>query len=245
MAHIWFDHVSKIYSRQSRQFSWGFLLRSLGKNRQSPIYALRDMSFEVGESGSLAVIGHNGAGKSTILSLVAGLTTPEKGRVSVEGRVMALLELGSGFHSDLTGAENLRLNAALFGLTKNETAALFDQIVTFAEIGDFIDEPLRIYSQGMILRLAFSIAVHVNPDILLLDEVLVVGDQDFQRKCLRRIIQMKREGKIMLCVSHAPEMLKQICEDALWIESGQVVMYGPADEVIGAYKSTLAEVEAG
>jgi ABC-type polysaccharide/polyol phosphate transport system ATPase subunit len=245
MAHISFDSVSKIYSRQSRQFSWRYFLQTIGKNRRSPIHAIREVSFEVADGGSLAIVGHNGAGKSTILNLAAGLTRPEKGSISVEGHVMALLELGSGFHHDLTGAENLRLNAALCGLTKKETLELFDRIVEFSEIGDFIDEPLRTYSQGMTLRLAFSVAVHVNPDILLIDEMLVVGDKDFQRKCISRILQMKREGRILLCVSHAAEVLRHLCDDALWIESGRVVMQGPAPEVLDAYQSGGSAVNAG
>ncbi|MCP5118917.1 MAG: ABC transporter ATP-binding protein [bacterium] len=235
MAHVRFDNVSKIYSRQSRQFFWRFLLQRSGRAEPKPIYALRDVSFDVSNGQSLGIIGHNGAGKSTLLSLVAGLTTPERGGVDVEGHVMALLELGSGFHHDLSGVENLRLNAAFRGFTKQETAALQERIIDFAELGDFIDEPLRTYSQGMILRLAFAIAVHVDPDILLLDEVLVVGDKDFQKKCFDRILQMKREGKILLCVSHVPTMLQQLCEKALWIESGQVIMQGPIDEVAEEY----------
>jgi ABC-type polysaccharide/polyol phosphate transport system ATPase subunit len=237
MARIRFDRVTKVYRRQSRQFLWRFLLEAFGSRRAEPIYALREVTFELTEGRSLAVIGRNGAGKSTLLSLVAGLTQPESGTVEVEGRVMALLELGSGFHPDLTGAENLRVNAALCGLTRQETEERFDRIVEFAGLREFIDEPLRTYSQGMILRLAFSVAVHVDADILLLDEFLVIGDVDFQRKGLRRIHEMKRQGKILLCVSHVPELLKGLCEEAIWLEAGRVVLRGPAEEVIDAYQS--------
>jgi ABC-type polysaccharide/polyol phosphate transport system ATPase subunit len=237
MPLIRFDRVTKTYSRQSRQFLWRFLLEAFGRKRAEAIHALRDVSFEVTEGRSLAVIGRNGAGKSTLLSLVAGLTAPEAGTVEVEGRVMALLELGSGFHPDLTGAENLRINAALSGLSRKETEERLQRIVEFGELGEFIHEPLRTYSQGMILRLAFSVAIHVDADILLLDEVLVVGDLEFQRKSLRRILELKRQGKILLCVAHMPEMLKELCEEALWLDSGRLILQGPAEEVIHAYQS--------
>ena len=244
MPSVQFSHVSKIYSRQSRQFFWRYFVEALGRERRKPLYALNDVSFDVSSGESLAVIGHNGAGKTTLLSLVAGLTTPETGKVEVDGHVMALLELGSGFHGDLTGTENLYLNAALCGLTKKQTDERFEQMVEFSELRDFMDQPLRTYSMGMSLRLGFSIAVHADADILLLDEVLVVGDKDFQLKCMDRLLQMKSEGKILLCVSHAPDMLRQLCEHALWIESGKLVMNGPADEVFEAYRTGVVPVSA-
>jgi len=235
MPRVRLDRVTKIYRRQSRQFLWRFLLQTLGGRRAEPIYALRDVSFELASGQAMAVIGRNGAGKSTLLSLVAGLTAPESGLVEVDGRVLALLELGSGFHPDLTGAENLRVNAALCGLTRRQTEERFEEIVEFAELADFIDEPLRTYSQGMILRLAFSVAVHADADILLLDEMIAVGDVDFQRKSFRRIREMKQQGRILLCVSHVPEILKELCEEAIWLESGRIVLRGPAEQVIDAY----------
>jgi ABC-type polysaccharide/polyol phosphate transport system ATPase subunit len=234
MPRVRLDRVTKIYRRQSRQFLWRFLLQTLGGRRAEPIYALRDVSFELASGQAMAVIGRNGAGKSTLLSLVAGLTAPESGLVEVDGRVLALLELGSGFHPDLTGAENLRVNAALCGLTRRQTEERFEEIVEFAELADFIDEPLRTYSQGMILRLAFSVAVHADADILLLDEMIAVGDVDFQRKSFRRIREMKQQGRILLCVSHVPEILKELCEEAIWLESGRIVLRGPAEQVIDA-----------
>jgi len=248
MAHIRFQNVSKAYTRQPRQFFYRFLSQELRRSRRKQFYALRDVSFQVGVGRSLAVVGHNGAGKSTLLNLVAGLTAPEKGSVEVEGRVMALLELGSGFHQDLTGAENLRMNAALCGFTKTETEELLPQIVEFSELGEFIWEPLRTYSSGMVLRLAFSIAVHADADILLLDEVLTVGDKDFQQKCLARVVEMRNQGKILLCVSHVPELLHQLCSHALWIEAGRVVREGPIEEVLEAYQETagtIAQPSAG
>ena len=244
MAHVAFQNVSKVYSRQSRRFFARYLKEVIsGKTKKEGFYALRGVSFEVHDGDTLGIVGHNGAGKSTLLNLVAGLTVPEEGSVDVKGRVMALLELGSGFHPDLTGIENLQMNASLCGLTKQETEAASEAIVEFSELGDFIEEPLRVYSQGMVLRLAFSIAVHVDPDILLLDEVLAVGDKDFHKKCLNRIFEMRDMGKILLCVSHAPDTLRELCRQALWIESGQVVRYGEAAEVFEAYMENGATAQ--
>ena len=183
----------------------------------------------------MAVIGANGAGKSTLLALTAGMAEPSSGTVSVEGRVAALLELGSGFHPDLTGTENVYMNSALLGFTEKRTRAIFDEIVDFSGVGDFIDEPLRTYSSGMVVRLAFSIAVNLDPDILIIDEVLAVGDAAFQSKCFERILKLRRAGKTFVCVSHSREMLKDICETAIWLDHGQAVMEGPLEEVHRAY----------
>ena len=198
-------------------------------------FALRDVSFRLESGESLAVVGRNGAGKSTLLSLVAGLARPDRGRVTVEGRVAALLELGSGFHPDLTGVENLRLNASLLGLSRRRTEEVFGAIAAFADIGDFLREPLRTYSTGMLMRLAFAIAIHVDPDILIVDEVLAVGDQAFQAKCFERIRQFKAQGKTLLFVSHATQLVREICGRGLWLERGQVVMDGSSGEVLEAY----------
>src|SRR5262249_42903643 len=156
----------------------------------------------------MAVVGPNGAGKSTLLGLVAGLSSPDSGTVSVNGRVAALLELGSGFHPDLTGSENVHLNASLLGLSRKRTSQLFDEIADFSGIGEFIDEPLRTYSTGMTMRLAFSVAIHMDPEILLIDEVLAVGDAAFQVKCFEKIRQFRQAGKTLLCVSHASGMVQ-------------------------------------
>jgi len=190
----------------------------------------------------MAVVGRNGAGKSTLLSLVAGLAEPNEGCVAVDGRVAALMELGSGFHPDLTGVENLRLNASLLGLTRQRTSEVHDSITEFAGIGDFINQPLRTYSSGMIMRLAFSVAIHVDPDILIVDEVLAVGDQNFQAKCFEKISELKHAGKTLLFVSHAANNVRKLCERALWLDHGEVMMDGPAGEVIDAYvaQSTAA-----
>ena len=218
-------------------------LRGLGQ--QQRFFALREVSFRLESGESMAVVGRNGAGKSTLLSLVAGLARPDCGSVTVEGRVAALLELGSGFHPDLTGVENLRLNASLLGLSRRRTEEVSGAIADFADIGDFLREPLRTYSTGMLMRLAFAIAVHVDPDVLIVDEVLAVGDQAFQAKCFDRIRQFRSQGKTLLFVSHANKLVGEICSRGLWLERGQVVMQGTAEEVLEAYGGPPSGETAG
>ena len=231
--------ASKTYSRHvGRTFLRGYLVGWLRRTPADTFYALKDVSLTVMPGESLAVIGPNGAGKSTLLSLVAGVSYPNQGRVAVNGTVAALLELGSGFHPDLTGAENVFLNASLLGLTHKKVLQRFDRIVEFSGIGDFINEPLRTFSTGMIVRLAFSVLVEVEPDILIIDEVLTVGDRAFQAKCIQKILQFKGAGKTLLCVSHATEILEQLCDRALWLNQGETVMYGNLEEVIKAYLAT-------
>ena len=236
---IQFQNVSKTYSRNlGRSFLRGYLAVWLRRVHADTFYALKNVSLTVGRGESLAVIGPNGAGKSTLLSLAAGISYPDQGTLSVRGRVIALLELGSGFHPDLTGAENIFLNASLLGLSRKKVLERFDEIVEFSGIGDFIDEPLRTYSTGMVVRLGFSVAVNVEPDILVIDEVLAVGDQDFQAKCMDRIRQFKQAGKTLVCVSHATGILEQLCDRALWLDQGETVMDGNAGEVIQAYTNS-------
>ena len=198
--------------------------------------ALKGVSFEVAEGESIGILGRNGAGKSTLLSLISGLARPDRGTVKVKGRVAPLLELGSGFHPELTGRENLLLNAALMGFTAKEIAGKQEEIIDFAGIEEFIDEPLRTYSSGMSLRLAFSIAVTVEPEILIVDEVLAVGDQAFTAKCLKRILEIRSRGTTFICVSHSAGMLESLCDRGLWLDSGQLVMQGKVKEVLTAYK---------
>jgi lipopolysaccharide transport system ATP-binding protein len=184
-------------------------------------------------------VGHNGAGKSTLLALATGLCEPDSGRVMVHGRAAALLELGSGFHPDLTGAENVRINAALMGLSRREVRRKFDEVVAFAEIGDFIDEPVRTYSTGMMMRLAFSVAVTVDPDILLIDEVLGVGDLAFYAKCQERILHFRDSGKTILCVSHSTATAMSICDRALWLDHGRLMADGPIARVMDSYTAAM------
>lgn len=236
MPAIEFNDVSKGFSRtRERLLLRGHFMRFLTRSDKDVFHALRHVSFRVERGDGVAVIGHNGAGKSTLLSLVADLAKPNQGSVRVNGRVAALLELGSGFHPDLTGLENIWLNAALLGLTRRRTAELFDEIVAFSGVGEFIKEPLRTYSSGMIVRLAFSVAINMDPEILVVDEVLAVGDQAFQAKCLERISRLRAEGTTMLCVSHATELVRQFCNRALWLDHGRLLMDGSAGEVVEAY----------
>ena len=211
------------------------IAQMLGNTQAERFFALRDVSFHIQRGESLAVVGANGAGKSTLLSVVAGLAVPDAGSVEVTGRIAALLELGTGFHGDLTGRENVFLNAALLGLTRKEAQRAFDEIIEFSGIGDFIDEPLRTYSSGMMLRLAFSVAVNTNPDILIVDEILAVGDHTFQAKCVERIHQFRNAGKTILAVSHSQGMVENLCDRALWLDHGQAVMQGRIGEVIDSY----------
>ena len=233
---IQFQGVSKIFHRHTG----GKLIRHhfrdwLKSDPERDFYALKDVSFRIGEGESVAVVGRNGAGKSTLLSLVCGLSTPERGRVDVTGRLAALLELGSGFHPDLTGAENVRLNASLLGFSRARTKALFDPIVEFSGVGEFINEPLRTYSSGMMMRLAFSVALNLEPKILIIDEVLAVGDQAFQEKCFEKIFEFRSSGHTLLCVSHSAAILLKLCDRALWLDHGELMMDGNAPEVLQAY----------
>ena len=195
MALIEFEGVTKTFKQGAgAKLLIGHVKDRIRRTDRNLFYALRNVSFSVEKGESLAIIGRNGAGKSTLLGLVAGLSDPNEGRVTVNGRVAALLELGSGFHWDLTGVENLWLNAALLGLTRKRATVVFDSIVEFAGIGEFIYQPLRTYSTGMVMRLAFSIAVHVDPDILIVDEILAVGDAAFYNKCLDKLLEFRHSG---------------------------------------------------
>jgi ABC-type polysaccharide/polyol phosphate transport system ATPase subunit len=238
---IEFQNVSKYFPHSAgRQLLRTHIARWLGKVRHEPFWALRNVSFRLEHGESLAIVGSNGAGKSTLLSLAAGLTAPDEGEVRVNGRIAALLELGAGFHPDLTGAENLVLNAALLGLSKRKTAEAFDRIVEFSGIGEFIDDPLRTYSSGMVMRLAFSVAIQCEPEILLIDEILGVGDARFQEKCRDSLFAFRRAGKSLLFVSHSSAAVVEMCERALWIDHGSVMMDGRAQEVLDAYQGRVA-----
>jgi len=236
MPIVEFANVSKTFSRKTEPMLLrGHFRRWLNPTGTELFYALKHVSFRLERGQSLAIVGPNGAGKSTLLSLTAGLAKPDEGTIRTRGRIAGLLELGSGFHPDLTGTENIRLNAALLGLTKKRTAELYDQIVDFAGIGEFIREPLRTYSTGMVMRLAFSVAVHMDPDILLVDEVLAVGDQSFQAKCIEKINEFVHSGKSLLCVSHASGMVQQLCSRAIWLDHGEVIMDDSTWKVTDAY----------
>jgi len=198
-------------------------------------WALREVSFEITPGKMVGVLGTNGAGKSTLLRLVGGVERPDEGQVEVIGRVGALLDLGAGFHPDLTGRENLYINGVISGLTRREITARFDEIVAFSELEQFIDSPLRTYSSGMQMRLGFSIAVHINPEILLIDEALSVGDIHFQQKCLERIESFKENGCTVLLVTHDPSMVSEYCDEAMWLRAGRLVSYGAGDVIAEQY----------
>ncbi len=239
-----FEGVSKSYLRNAGRALLRHRVISWAKRTPLETFcALDDASFEVRSGESLAVIGSNGAGKSTLLRLATGISVPDVGHVTIRGTMAALMELGAGFHPDLTGAENLVLNASLLGLSRRKTYEEFDSIVDFSGIGEFIEEPLRTYSSGMILRLAFAVAVRVNPDVLFIDEMLSVGDQQFQAKCVEEIKRLKRAGKTLICVSHDTEVIRDLCEIAIWLEHGKIKMFGPIENVLDMYENQPAAQE--
>ncbi|BDV30029.1 ABC transporter ATP-binding protein [Microbacterium terricola] len=228
------DHVSKWFNkRSSRSFKDAFINWIRRRPvRSQQFQALNDVSFSIGEGESVAVMGLNGSGKSTTLKLVSGVLEPDEGRILTRGRVAGLIEVGAGFHPDLTGRENVFLNAAILGMTEKETKARFDEIVAFSEIGDFIDQEVKHYSSGMFMRLAFSVAIHVELDVLLVDEVLAVGDAPFRAKCNAKLKELAQRGVTMMVVSHSKSQVKQLCSRGIVIRKGQVVFDGPVAEAV-------------
>ena len=206
--------------------------------RFEEFWALRDVGFTVDHGATVGVIGSNGSGKTTLLKCLTGIYEPERGAVRIDGNIAALLELGAGFHPELSGAENIYLNGSIMGMSKREIDAKFDSIVEFAGLEQFIDTPVKNFSSGMVVRLGFSIATHVEPEVLLIDEILAVGDQAFQRKSTEKIEQFRREGRTILVVSHSLGLVQQLCDTVVWLEKGQLKMTGPAADVIAAYTGT-------
>jgi ABC-type polysaccharide/polyol phosphate transport system ATPase subunit len=202
--------------------------------------ALDAVSFEVPRGTTFGVIGENGSGKSTLLKLVAGITKPTRGRLAVDGRVSALIELGAGFHPEISGRENVSINGIMLGLTRREVDRRFDEIVDFAELRDFIDAPVKTYSSGMYMRLGFAVAIHVDPDVLLIDEVLAVGDEAFTRKCLDKIAEFHRRGKTILFVTHSLGLVEKMCDDVLWLRHGRAADRGDPKRVVDAYLTYVA-----
>jgi lipopolysaccharide transport system ATP-binding protein len=196
---------------------------------------LREISFQIARGECVGFIGRNGVGKSTLLGLIAGVLKPDSGKIVVKGRVSPLLELGAGFHPDLTGRENIILNGVLLGMTKAEVKAKLDSIVEFSGLKDFIDQPIRTYSSGMIARLAFSVIAHLDPEILLIDEILAVGDVEFQKKSFQKILEFKEKGITIVLVSHSLDSIVKVCDRAIWLENGGIKMDGEAKEVVSAY----------
>ena len=251
MPAITFEHVSKAYRRHWGRGSLREALPQLfgqvvGRRRPDDadlLWALRDLSFTVEEGETLGLIGPNGAGKTTTLKLLSRVIRPTSGRIEVRGRLSALIELGAGFHPDLTGRENVYLNGTILGLSRREIERKFDAIVAFAELEDFIDMPVKRYSSGMFVRLGFAVAVHVDPDVLLVDEVLAVGDYRFRDKCIEKINEFRRRGKTMVVVSHSKEMIQRLCNRVLFINHGQAVFMGETRKALELYHSGFVSEE--
>ena len=242
-------NVSKVYRRYGgRQFSTlksALLQRSILRDLQpsETFPALTDVSMSVRKGSTYGVMGRNGSGKSTALKLVAGITKPTSGSVRVEGRISALIELGAGFHPEISGRENVFINGIMLGLTKREIQERFDEIVDFAELREFIDAPVKTYSSGMYMRLGFAVAINVNPDVLLVDEVLAVGDEGFTHKCLDKFAEFKRSNKTILLVTHSLNLIERFCDEALWLDNGRAMSHGDPKRVVGAYLTRVEEGE--
>ena len=238
------QNVGKCYFLHHKRQLLAQRVASRIRGGKASFWALRNLDLQIEAGETVGVVGANGAGKSTLLSIAVGVTSPTEGTVIRRGRVAALLELGSGFHADLTGRENIHLNAALLGYTRAMVRERLESIVEFAGIPDFIDEPLRTYSTGMMARLGFSVAIHLDPDVLVLDEVLAVGDAEFQKKCVDKILDFRDQGKTLLFVSHSPGAVESLCRRAVWIEMGQVRRDGPAGEVVAEYRESASAISA-
>jgi len=247
MAVIEFQNVRKAYRRRGGRGSLrdaipemlGRVVGSGDHDDENLLWAMNGVSFEVEKGETLGLVGPNGAGKTTILKLLSRVTTPTSGHIAVKGRVSALIELGAGFHPDLSGRENIYLNGAILGLKRKEIDAKFDSIVKFAELAEFMDMPVKRYSSGMYVRLGFSVAVHAEPEVLLVDEVLAVGDMAFQRKCLDRIGEIRSQGSTIVFVSHNMRTVQSLCDRVLWLEKGRVRQIGDARPVVAAYTDEM------
>lgn len=240
MTLLELENVSKCYLlHRKRQLVAQHAWKRINRVTE-PFWALRDVSFRIQAGESVAIIGPNGAGKTTLLSVIAGVTEPTSGLVRRHGRIGALLELGTGFHGDLTGRENIFLNGSLLGLSRAELVAKFEQIVAFSGLKNFLNEPVRTYSSGMVTRLGFAVAVHADPEILLLDEILAVGDEAFQQKCTDKINEFSARGKSLLLVTHGLEGAVATCSRAIWLERGEIRMDGNSEDVVRSYQGSSA-----
>lgn len=250
MSAITLDGVSKVYRRYGRRRRFatlksalltGSLVRQLRPDES--FRALDDVSLAVEAGATCGIIGRNGSGKSTLLKLIAGITRPTRGQVDVRGRVSALIELGAGFHPEISGRENVFINGVMLGMSRREVERRFDEIVDFAELGDFIDAPVKTYSSGMYMRLGFAVAVHVDPEVLLVDEVLAVGDESFSLKCLDKFAEFKRRGKTILLVTHSLSMVERFCDTAVWLDGGRKRLVGDPRRVVQMYRSDVEQAE--
>ena len=242
--------VSKTYRRYGRRKQFGTLKSALLSGRvasdlrpDDTFHALKGVSFDVAAGKTFGIVGRNGSGKSTMLKLIAGIGRPTTGTLAVQGRVSALIELGAGFHPEISGRENVYINGMMLGLSKRDIAARFDEIVEFAELEEFIEAPVKTYSSGMYMRLGFAVAIHVDPDVLLVDEVLAVGDEAFTHKCLDKFADFRRRGRTVLLVTHSLDLVTRFCDEALWLDGGTVRAQGDPRRVIDAYLLDVARAE--
>lgn len=210
------------------------------RNKKEKREVLKGINLRIKQGEAVALIGVNGSGKSTLLKLMTKIIYPNKGKITTNGKLTSLLELGAGFHPDFSGRENIYFNASIFGLTKKEIDERLENIIEFSELGSYIDNPVRTYSSGMYMRLAFSVAINVNADILLIDEILSVGDQHFQEKCFNKMRELKEQGKTMVFVTHSMESVKNLCDRAVWLYEGQIRMDGNTQEVVNEYLKVTA-----
>lgn len=236
------DQVSKLFRKQNQR-TFKEMLPALigGKKVVDSFWALEAINLAIKPGETVGIIGPNGSGKSTLLKLIAGVTKPTKGSITVHGRIAPLIELGAGFHPELTGRENVFLNGVILGMSRKEVRAKFDNIVDFAELWEFIDQPVKHYSSGMYLRLAFAVAVHIDPQILIVDEILAVGDASFQKKCLKKMKEFHQNGVTILMVSHALNAVEDFCQRGVYINKGKLLYNGPVKEAIEAYMPKLME----
>src|SRR5512139_4004878 len=250
MNAIEVSDVTKTYRKYARRKQFATLKSAIlsgtlvnDLNPDETFRALNGVSFAVRHGCTFGIVGRNGSGKSTALKLVAGITKPTTGTVTVQGRISALIELGAGFHPEISGRENVFINGIMLGLTKREITRRFDEIVEFAELEDFIDAPVKTYSSGMYVRLGFAVAIHVDPDVLLVDEVLAVGDQSFTHKCLDKIGEFRRRGKTIVLVTHSLGLVEKMCDEALWLRHGRLQDQGDPKRTVDAYLTYVAEGE--
>jgi ABC-type polysaccharide/polyol phosphate transport system ATPase subunit len=246
MIDVRLDRIGKKYKIRAGSGSPGRWYRRSFSRRSPEMWAVRDVSFDVRQGEALGIVGHNGAGKTTILKLLSGITTPTRGQITIRGRLAALVEVGSGFHPELTGRENVYLLGAMLGMRRSEIARKMESIVEFSGVSKYIDVPVKRYSSGMYVRLGFSIAAHLDPDILLLDEVLAVGDLAFQSKCLERIAELRKSGRTIIFVSHDLAAVYRVCDRAVLLDHGHVVMEGAPRPVIDEYQHmAFSKADAG
>src|SRR3979411_977328 len=236
MIDLKFDRVSKKYDIRAASNSPRRWYKRAFARRPEPMWALRDVSFEVKEGEALGIVGHNGAGKTTILKILSSITTPTQGEITVRGRLAALVEVSSGFHPELTGRENIYLHGAMLGMRRSEIRRKLDSIIEFSGVGQYTDVPVKRHSSGVLLRLGFAIAAHLDPDVLLLDEVLAVGDAAFQAKCLERIAEFRKDGRTVVFISHDLAAVYRLCDRALLLSHGSILSDGPPRQVIDEYQ---------